>query len=68
MAVLIDMEMPRNCAFCMFSTRDMDCSVSERDVSAEWIERKRPSWCPLVEVKTPQKTNTKLLEESGFEL
>ena len=29
---------------------------------------RRPDWCPLVEVKTPQKANKKLLEESGFEL
>lgn len=79
MAVLIKgMEMPSGCNVCAFMTKCGICEgysdfcilVDDRPTHSEWEEQpeSRPDYCPLVEIKTPQKANIKLLEESGFEV
>ena len=63
MSIIVPMEMPESCDCCYF------CNIGECDIGAEFVQHlSRPTGCPLIEVPEPQKANTKLLEESGFEL
>ena len=65
MAVLIrDMEMPINCGRC-FCGNDWNrfCKLAEKYIPMLG----KPDWCPLIEIPEP-KSDTKLLEEAGFEL
>jgi hypothetical protein len=67
MPILIkDMEMPGNCGPCPFSTLGMDCIIAKQSVHMAWLERRRPDWCPLIEVKRP-KYDAKLLRDCGME-
>lgn len=45
-----NMKMPENCAPCPFSTLGMDCVLKKQSVHLEWLERRRPDYCPLVEL------------------
>lgn len=69
MAVLIkDMEMPKYCSVCPCET-DNVCEVEMTHLTFhEWTEH-RPSWCPLVEVRSRRNSPDmdKLLKEAGLE-
>lgn len=70
MAVLIDMEMPQNCAECRFRS-DGWCYCIPEDARQPTETRTdcRPSWCPLVEIQTPRRIMPgAALEAAGFEL
>ena len=42
------MEMPKTCGDCPLSALRMDCKLTGRDISHDWMKRKIPDWCPLV--------------------
>lgn len=42
------MEMPKTCGDCPLSAFRMDCKLTGRDISRDWMKRKIPDWCPLV--------------------
>lgn len=49
MSVIIKgMEMPETCGDCPLSALRMDCKLTGRDISHDWMKRKIPGWCPLV--------------------
>ncbi len=51
MSILIKgMTMPTNCGECLLSALRMDCRLTGRDISRDWIKRKIPDFCPLVPV------------------
>ena len=48
MSILIkDMQMPKNCCICQFSSHDM-CLINGKDAE-DWF-KERPSYCPLIEL------------------
>ena len=57
--LIIDLEMPDRCETCPCvhtadgnSLMDEDyCQITQYDLEKEDVERKRPEWCPLKEVK-----------------
>ena len=55
--LLIDLEMPDRCETCpcvhLFDGEGNGdyCQINFNDLTLEQIERKRPEWCPLKEVK-----------------
>lgn len=68
MAVLIKgMEMPKSCDTCPCDY-DGYCTVAQKTPTFDEWTVHRPSWCPLVEIKKTVKTDTRLLEDAGFEL
>ena len=44
------MEMPKTCGDCPLSALRMDCKLTGRDISRDWMKRKIPDWCPLVPI------------------
>ena len=59
------MEMPKNCIECHI-TKPYSCWIVGIIFSSEdesWIYKKRPNWCPLVEIPTP---HGKLIDADKF--
>ena len=46
--VIRGMEMPKTCGDCPLSALRMDCKLTGKDISHDWMKRKIPGWCPLV--------------------
>lgn len=52
MSVLVkNMEMPENCGECRMDTEIGFCSAMPDNFCGYTDDRKRPDWCPLVELK-----------------
>lgn len=54
MSVLVKgMDMPDNCELCAFESEFGFCLAKSDNFSGYTSDRKRPEWCPLVEVPEP---------------
>lgn len=67
MAVLIKgMDFPDGCYNCPL--RDGNGCFVKKHIILIKLKEMRPSWCPLIEVKEPNKADEQLLKDAGFEL
>ena len=46
--VIRGMELPKTCGDCVFSRIRMDCRLTGKDISRDWVNRKIPDSCPLI--------------------
>ena len=60
--ILIDMDIPERCGVCFAMHTEEEwpnswCGIDEmvKDLSTEDIKDRRPEWCPIHEVKKPEK-------------
>ena len=56
MSVIVKgMKMPENCETCAYQTKGacFASGVNKGTITIRRMDKKRPDWCPLVEVKAP---------------
>ena len=68
MSVLVKgMSIPDNCESCRFETGFGFCLAKSDNFCGYTNDRKRPDWCPLVEVREPHEKLVEFIDVATFE-
>ena len=68
--ILLDLPFPKTCMECPLAIFSITSSCRLLDGGIEYPEfsAKRRDDCPIREIRKPDRSNDKLLEDAGFEL